>query len=74
VARVHENKAFWGTNLAGDLKVHRAGKNFSFADFEVRNLAEVSEEAGGYVCVFKHYFPKVRQSKCNRKRMFVPLQ
>jgi len=66
---VHEQKAFWSTNLAGGLKVHRAGQDFSFADFKAGDLAEVSEEAGGYVCVFKHHLAKVGQSKCHQKRV-----
>jgi hypothetical protein len=39
------------------------------ADFEVRDLAEVTEEIGGYLDVFEHYIMKVGQSKCHHKRV-----
>jgi hypothetical protein len=66
---VHEKKAFWGTSCARDLKAHRAGQDFSFTDFHVGYVAEVSEETSGYVRVFKNHFTKVRESKCHRKRV-----
>lgn len=65
---IHEKKAFWDTRFAGDLNV-RARQDHSFAEFDVGDLAEVSEEIGGYVSVFKHHFLKVRQGKCYQKRV-----
>jgi hypothetical protein len=67
MAMIHKKKAFWGTKFAGYLKVHRAGQDPSFADFEAGELAEVSEETSGYIGVFEHHFLKVMQSKCRRK-------